>query len=219
MSNFSRLCFFAVLALIALAAGLFGGPRNPMDVEALQWLAQIRLSSPQLTGVAELLTWLGSAYFTIGLGLAACLWLLWRGQKDRALLLAMTVAAERLVMDGLKLAVGRPRPSLEGILLLPQSSSFPSGHSGNSMAVFVGIALVAVAPAWRRQAVTLAMSMSILIGLTRPYLGVHWPSDMIGGWALGLLMASLGAAWSRKSGTVEAQHEVVGGHLPPLRED
>ena len=219
MSIFSRSYLLAALAFVAVMAGLLGGPQNWIDVGTLEWLARIRESSPHLTSFVAVLTQLGSAYATLGLGLAASLWLLWRGQRDKALLLAVTVAGERLVMDGLKLAIGRPRPPLEGIIVIPQSSSFPSGHSGNSMAVFVSVALIAAPPAWRKPAVMFAILMSILVGFTRPYLGVHWPSDVIGGWALGLIAAGLAFSWGRRSGAIEAQHDVVGRHLPPVRED
>jgi undecaprenyl-diphosphatase len=218
MSIFSRPYLLAVLALVAVMAGFLGGPQNSIDVGVLQWLARIRDSSPHLTSFVAILTRLGSAYATLGLGLAASLWLLWRRQRDKALLLAIAVAGERLTMDGLKLAIDRPRPTLEGIIAVPQSSSFPSGHSGNSMAVFVSIALIVTPPAWRKAAAMFAIMMSVLVGLTRPYLGVHWPSDVIGGWALGLMAASLAFAWGRRSGAIEAQHDVVGRHLPPIRE-
>jgi membrane-associated phospholipid phosphatase len=100
-------------------------------------------------------------------------------------------------------------------------SSFPSGHSGNSMAVFAAIALIAVPRAWRRSALALAIAASIAIGLTRPYLGVHWPSDVVGGWALGLLAAGLAVAIGRRLGVsgLESQHQIVGGHELPLDED
>ena len=219
MSIFSRPYFLAALSLLVLLAGLLGGPSSRFDAETLQWLARVRLSSPQLTSFVAILTQLGSVYATLGAGLAVSAWLLWRGQRHSALLLTAAVFAERLAMDGLKLAVGRPRPALEGVMALPHSSSFPSGHSGNSMAVFVSIALIAAPPGWRKQAVVSAILLSILVGLTRPYLGVHWPSDVVGGWAFGLLAAGLVFAWGRRSGAIEAQHDVVGRHLPPVRED
>ena len=219
MSIFSRPYLLVALAFVAVVTGLLGGRRNPIDVEALRWLAQIRDSSPHLTSFVAILTQLGSAYATLGLGLAASFGLLWRRQRDKALLLVVAVAGERLVMDGLKLAIGRPRPPLEDIVAMPQSSSFPSGHSGNSMAVFVSIALIAAPPAWRKAAAMFAMLMSVLVGLTRPYLGVHWPSDVVGGWALGLLAAGIIFAWGQRSGAIEAQHDIVGRHLPPVRED
>ena len=221
MTFFCRPVAIACLALVALLAGLFGGPHNSLDVAAIHRLAIIRHSQPQLTSFVAILTQLGSAYATLGLATLASLWLLWRGNRDKAALLAATVVVERVTMDGMKLVIGRPRPWLEAIPAMPQSSSFPSGHSGNSMAVFVAIALIAAPPTWRRPALALAIFASILIGLTRPFLGVHWPSDVIGGWSLGLMMVGLAIAIGKRSGVagLEPQHDIVGRHLPPVRED
>ena len=89
--------------------------------------------------------------------------------------------------------------------MITHSSSFPSGHAGNTMAVFLSVALIAAPPAWRRSAVILAIGLSVAIGLTRPYLGVHWPSDVIGGWSLGIVIALI--AWRiAERGSPQKQH-------------
>jgi undecaprenyl-diphosphatase len=69
------------------------------------------------------------------------------------------------------------------------------------MAVLLAIALIAVPRAHRVPAVVMAVLASLLVGSTRPYLGVHWPSDVIGGWSLGAAIAILAAtiADSRRS--------------------
>jgi undecaprenyl-diphosphatase len=221
MTLFSRPSAIACLALVAMLAGLLGGPQNSLDMAAIHRLAIIRHSQPQLTSFVAILTQLGSAYATLGLGALVSLWLWWRGNRGRAALLAATVVVERVTMDGLKLAIGRPRPWFESLPAMPQSSSFPSGHSGNSMAVFVALALIAAPPAWRRPALALAICMSILIGLTRPFLGVPWPSDVIGGWSLGLMAVGVAIAAGKRSGVtgLETQHDVVGRHSPPIGED
>ena len=112
------------------------------------------------------------------------MWLLIQRAPGRALLLGGTVVAERLLVDGLKEWIGRPRPPLD---ILPHSLAFPSGHSANSMTAFVATALIACPPAYRRFFVALGLALALVIGLTRIVLGVHWPSDVIGGWAFGLL--------------------------------
>ncbi|MGH6729368.1 MAG: phosphatase PAP2 family protein, partial [Sphingomicrobium sp.] len=132
---------------------------------------------------------------------------------------AATVIIERLTVDGLKLVIGRPRPDFDLHPVMTHSSSFPSGHSANSMAVFVAVAMIAAPPAWRRPALAVAISLGLVIGATRPFLGVHWPSDVVGGWALGLLVVALALAAGRRSGTIEAQHDIVGRHRSAVGED
>jgi undecaprenyl-diphosphatase len=62
------------------------------------------------------------------------------------------------------------------------------------MAVFLTIALIAAPRQYRLAAVVSALMASLIIGVTRPFLGVHWPSDVVGGWALGAGIAII--AWS-----------------------
>ncbi|WP_297320845.1 phosphatase PAP2 family protein [Novosphingobium sp.] len=86
---------------------------------------------------------------------------------------------------------GRCTPSEKG-----QSMSFPSGHAANSALVYLTIAALAsdVEPgrSARIYIMAVAMTLTILIGLSRLYLCVHWPSDVAAGWALG---AGWALAW------------------------
>jgi undecaprenyl-diphosphatase len=67
--------------------------------------------------------------------------------------------------------------------------AFPSGHSANVMAIGLALALLATGPQWRRPAVAAALVVAIVVGVCRMVLQVHWPSDVLGGWAFG-------AAWT-----------------------
>ena len=193
MTTDTRLRAAALLALFLafLVAGIVGGGSFWPDVAAIRALQDIRDDAPRLTLAAVGLTQLGSVYVTLGAGLATALLLAIRGHRRHGLVVAGLVLGERLTLDGLKLLLDRARPAFDAHPVATHSSSFPSGHSGNSMAVFLAIALIAVPERWRTQAVTSALVLSILIGLTRPYLGVHWPSDVVGGWSLGALLALL----------------------------
>ncbi len=97
-----------------------------------------------------------------------------------------------------KLIVERPRPNVAWRLIeLPQNPSFPSGHALCSMAIYgcIGLLLSREVAARRQEAVIAAgVCMAVLIGLTRIYLGVHYPLDVLGGWTAGLACAVLGAA-------------------------
>lgn len=200
-------------------AGWVGGPAFGIDSELSQLAAEIRADVPALTGIAASITWFGGAAFTLSLAFLAMLALLFQRRLAAALILAITVLAERALVDWLKQALARQRP-IDGELVVG-SMAFPSGHAANSMTVFLVVALLAVPGRYRQVAVILAICASLVIGLTRVLLGVHWPSDVIGGWLLGLSTVALAIAVARRSGAtgLEAKHEVVGGHVDASGKD
>lgn len=200
-----RAAFVILLLLLCLTAGLIGGIDFGPDVALIHGFERIRTGAPGLTMAAIAITQAGSAYGTVGGGLAVSAWLTWRGRKWLAGVLAATVLGERFIVDGLKLLIDRTRPAFDLHPVVTHSSSFPSGHSGNTMAVFLSIALIAVPRAHRIPAVITAVLASMLVGVTRPYLGVHWPSDVIGGWSVGAAIAIVAGAIadSRRSEAAE----------------
>jgi undecaprenyl-diphosphatase len=77
---------------------------------------------------------------------------------------------------------------LETHLVVVKKMSFPSGHSTSSMVFYLTAALVlSQGSRWRGAAIAAGLLMAILVGLSRIVLGVHWPSDVVGGWVFGLL--------------------------------
>jgi len=219
MPIFFRPIFAAFLTLAFVLAALTGGPGSGPEPALMNWVAEKRADCPLLTQAAALLTRLGSAPFTLGIVAPAALWLLLRRAPGPALLLAMTVVSERLLVDGLKEWIGRPRPPLDPALV--HSLAYPSGHSANSMTAFLATALIATPPAYRRTAAIAGFAVAIVVGLTRVLLGVHWPSDVIGGWALGLLAVIAAVAIGQRSGALrlEPQHEIVRRHGATIGED
>ncbi len=209
-----------LLLAIFVIAGWVGGVAHPVDIELIEAAQDWRDQTPRLIGGVIALTHLGSAYATLGGGLLVALWLGARGHYHRAIPLAAAVVGERLLVDGIKLLIDRARPAFDIHPVATHSASFPSGHAGNSMAVFLSVALIAAPARWRNPAVALALFLSVMIGLTRVYLGVHWPSDVIGGWALGAAIAIIATRVAgRGLGPAEEEHEIVGGHRPPLDKD
>jgi undecaprenyl-diphosphatase len=75
------------------------------------------------------------------------------------------------------------------------------------MAVFLSIALIAAPRAYRVRAVIAALLASLLVGSTRPFLGVHWPSDVIGGWSLGAAIAIIAWTIAEGRGSTAAQQQ------------
>jgi undecaprenyl-diphosphatase len=112
-----------------------------------------------------------------------------------ALLLVVATASGGFLVALLKDRFGRPRPTLVDHLVEVHSASFPSGHAANSAIVFLTIAtLVARVETTRRERIytlAIAMLLTLLVGISRVYLGVHWPSDVLAGWLLGAGWAAL----------------------------
>jgi undecaprenyl-diphosphatase len=220
MTIFSRPAFAAFLVILFVLAGMAGGPADSLEVSLMHWLAAIRADWPQVTRAGAALTALGGAPVTLTVAGGGSLWLLLRRTPGRALLLAVTVLAERTLVEGLKDWIGRARPPLDPHLL-PHSLAYPSGHAANSLTAFLATALIVSPPAYRRAAAIAALIMATAVGLSRVYLGVHWPSDVIGGWALGLLAVTAALAVGERSGalSLEPQHDIVGRHGAAAGED
>jgi undecaprenyl-diphosphatase len=173
-----------LLALIAIAALLLGGPQTRADPALLQALA-----IPSLVPAARLLTHLGDGWTVLIFSVVAAGCLLARHHRRRAILVLVILASERLIVEAVKWEFDRARPDVAGRQVAVHSMAFPSGHSANAMAVWLAIALLATGPRLRLAAVALALALAFVTGLCRLILQVHWPSDVVGGWAFG-------AAWT-----------------------
>lgn len=131
--------------------------------------------------------------------IVAVLAFLFHGRWRHALVMGATVLVAQLSSEGAKAIYGRARPDLVPHGSYVYSASFPSGHSALSAATFLTLAVLiaSLEPNRRTKAMVfgLAALLVIAIGVSRVYLGVHWPSDVLAGW-------SLGAAWALAAWTV-----------------
>jgi undecaprenyl-diphosphatase len=97
------------------------------------------------------------------------------------------------VIDGVKWEVARPRPTIVPHLVEVGNASFPSGHAAGSAAIYLTLAALASQVLRDRAARHAVLVMAILlvgmIGCSRVYLGVHWPSDVLAGWSFGTVWA------------------------------
>lgn len=176
----------AVVALAALWLAMLLWGRGPLDRAIYQGL--YAGGQPVLLEIARFFTALGDPTFLIAAGVGCALWL-WYAEKGR---LALVLIAVTMVGRGLaelqKYSIARARPDLEPHLVVVRTSSFPSGHATSSMIFFLTIALALTARTrWHRVAAGAAVVLSLFIGTSRVMLGVHWPSDVVGGWAFGAL--------------------------------
>jgi len=122
---------------------------------------------------------------------------LMHGRRRHALVLAGTVLLAEISSDLAKGFYARPRPDLVPHGSYVYSASFPSGHSALSAATFLTLAVLIASLEPNRgtkaMVFALAVALVIAIGVSRVYLGVHWPSDVLAGWCLGAAWAL--AAW------------------------
>jgi len=131
---------------------------------------------------------LGGAAVMIPVALIGCAFLLARKRQGDALWLFLTIAIGRLGIEGLKLVVTRPRPPAADWLEHVHSWSFPSSHSAGTMMTCVALALLF---GHGDGAILAALFAALFIGWTRVALGVHWPSDVMAGWGIGLVWMGL----------------------------
>lgn len=179
---------FIVLACIWLAMLLLG--RGALDRRIYE--ALYAGGRPALVTIARIFTALGEPTVLVGAGFLVAGWLWWNGRARFALMLLAVILVGRGITEVEKLAVARPRPELEPHLAIVRTWSFPSGHATSSMIFYLTLALaLGAGKPWQRIAAAAAVLLSLLIGVSRVMLGVHWPSDVVGGWAFGLLWVLL----------------------------
>jgi undecaprenyl-diphosphatase len=191
--------------LLALRA-----PGNPGDPLGPVWVEELFRDFTALGGSAVL--------GLLTLASAGYLWLV--GLRRVAVFLLLAIAGGLLLSLALKTGFHRPRPDLVAHGTFVYTSSFPSGHSMLSAVVYLtGGALLAVVHAERRvRAYLIGCStlVTLLVGVSRVYLGVHWPSDVLAGWAAGAAWAAacwLTAQWFQERGHMERIREQRDGRV------
>lgn len=185
----------ALFVLVAYAVALGGDPGpTPGDRTAAEIAESLR--SGWLTALAKAVTALGSGAFAWALALVCAALLAARRRWSEIAVVLGGMALISIGVHELKPEIGRPRP--EGGLVEAGGLSYPSGHSAHAV-IFLWLALTVVLrlrPGMARATAVIVagLALTIAIGLSRVYLGVHYMSDVSGGWALGVAAFSLCAA-------------------------
>lgn len=201
----------AVLAVMALVLAMVTDAAAEGDgltaVDRPIWSFLIDHRTPLLTETARALSDVGSTG-VMGVAAVATATVLWtrHRRQDAVLIVAVTAGAGLIVLLA-KPIVGRARPPEEFRLVVETNQSFPSGHAVASAAV-IGVLAAVLVPLLHRRGErvlvrVLAAALVLAIGLSRLYLGVHWPTDVVGGWLAGtgwlLLCLTAVGWWSRRS--------------------
>lgn len=145
-------------------------------------------------------------------------------RKYHALILMLVATVGALILSSiLKEIFGRERPDIVPHLSIVHSASFPSGHSMMASAVYLtlGVLMARLVPrrVLKTYFIMIALILALLVGVSRIYMGVHYPTDVLAGWTLGLVWALLCwvvARYLQVRGTVERDTEqtIEGQHVP-----
>jgi membrane-associated phospholipid phosphatase len=200
--------FVAAVAALVLFGWLAG---QVWGHDTIRFDAAIRnglhaLASPALTYAFLGISWLGSSVFLLPFGAVVVWRLAARGRRRAAMLFVVAAVGGEALDATLKLAFHRPRPEVFFRLAQPATYSFPSGHAMVSACFFGALAAILTARepsrAVRAAIWAGAAALSLAIGVSRIYLGMHYPSDVAGGYAAAVIwvMAVRAAygAWLRR---------------------
>ncbi len=190
----SILLFGGLVALLAclLVFGVLAENVRAQEATALDALATPffhSLASPTLDAVMNGASFLGSELNFVPVLVVAVAYLVSRGHRREAVFVVVALGGSVLANATMKVFFHRARPALDWANVLPDFS-FPSGHSMNSMVFYLALALVVWrlrGARWGIAATVLAVSLAILIGISRIYLGYHYLTDVVGGLAAGIL--------------------------------
>jgi undecaprenyl-diphosphatase len=181
---------------VAVAVTMMVGAADGPDRALLQMLRSP--SGDPVGGLAGLsagvaVTTLGSTLCLTLASLAAGAWLLYRRRIALAVYLGLTMIVGTALRYELKVGFARARPDSALHRVAVDTFSFPSSHAMMSTIACLtlgGLALRFAPSRFRAPILTVALGLPLLIGFTRVYLGVHWPSDVVAGWSAGVAWAA-----------------------------
>ena len=209
---------FLALALLALiflkfASEVAEGETLGFDRAIMQWMRDHAGGPAMRTTMLDITALGGTAVLTI-VTVAVAGFLIVVRKSATAGFVAASVIGGTAISFGLKAIFARPRPDLVEHLVYVDTSSFPSGHAMNSAVVYLTLGML-LASTQQRHApriylITIAILLTLAVGISRVYLGVHWPSDVIAGWCVGAVWAGLCALagqWLQRRHRIEAPGE------------
>jgi len=180
--------FIAIFVAILLSAAAAIQDHFFGDLFLARAIQEIRLSHWE--EIMETVSTVGKALPMVVLGLSCFGWFLWKRQKAEYMVLGAALLS-LFVNPVLKILVDRPRPTEDLVTIWRESGglAFPSGHAYTAMVIF-GLLyyLTPTVVSWKKAIPFLRgtfLSMIVLMGISRVYLGAHWPSDVLGGFLVG----------------------------------
>jgi undecaprenyl-diphosphatase len=207
--------FVGIWGFVELADEVFEGETARIDEALLLAMRSADdLSDPLgprwFEEMARDFTALGGTAVLLLIVLAAAVYLLLLRKRHAALFIVVAIGSGQLLSSMFKWGFDRPRPDLVPHASYVYTASFPSGHSMMAAVTYLTLgALLArmhAPPALKAFFLGMACLLTVLIGISRVYLGVHWPTDVLAGWAAGSVWAIICwtvALWFQRRGAVE----------------
>jgi undecaprenyl-diphosphatase len=223
------LAAFALWMFVEVAEEMLEGDTRVIDERLLMVFRNaadpaLPLGPAWVREVMRDITALGSTFVLLLVTLASIGFLALTKNRHAALLVLIAVLGGMLLSTLLKAGFDRARPDLVLHTMTVYSASFPSGHAMMSAVVYLtlGALLAATQQSTRLKLYILGLGvfLTLIVGVSRVYLGVHWPTDVLAGWALGASWAM--ACWSvmvwlQRRGDVEPPAPEPREHLDPTR--
>src|SRR5262245_34450140 len=207
-----------ILAFALLASEVIEGDTRAFD----EWLLllfrtagnpSVAVGPTWLNEAMRDITALGSTSVLTIVVLSAAGFLIISGRRHSAVMVLAAVGSGVVVSNSLKVGFSRPRPDLVPHDMAVYNASFPSGHSMLSAVVYLtlGALLCRTQSSLAAKAYILSVAglLATIVGISRVYLGVHWPTDVLAGWLLGgtwALLCWFIMLWLQSRGNVEPEH-------------
>lgn len=174
-----------VIVFAKLASEVIDTQPISLDVTILQWIhAQ---STSFLDDLFLIITTIGNVEYILPITVAILVYLLYKKQKLNALIVFFGVGGAAAANLILKLIFHRDRPAFWQSAITETGYSFPSGHAMLSSALLLCLIVLLWNTKWRSAAIIGGGVLIALIGLSRLYLGVHYPTDIVAGWSVSLV--------------------------------
>lgn len=178
----------AVVVFVALALLAKPGGPGSLDAQVHAWVGGHR--SQALSTFFRRYTGLGQWFILAAAAGVAVAALAASARRREAAFLLIAMIAELLLNLALKNAFARARPPAAQALVHAGGYAFPSGHAMASATFALALAVIAWPTRWRVPAALLAAAFALLMGASRIYLGVHWLTDVLAGWAMAVAVVS-----------------------------
>jgi undecaprenyl-diphosphatase len=194
----------AALTFVWLAANVIRGETTPLDANVRHWIHSI--SSSGVTQLFSAITFLGSQAVVIGASTCSTILMLMKRRRDRAWLIVATMAGAEVLLSILKNHFHRQRPDPFFGARLPPSYSFPSGHALLSFCCYVLLAALGSNRMRSRIRWLIrigAGALILAIGISRVYLGVHYPTDVIAGYLVAIAWTAVAAVTYTRLATIK----------------